>query len=165
MTNPITLHRPRIFRETPSVRFHDISVEGSNGIDLVEHQGRATSPPSTRYGLKQWYFHKHQTDNNRVIKGQRLFELFYSGWHHPHWFVFLDETSGALEIPPHCYHRSISCSSGSILLNHAVRDSDYDERKEFNPQVIWKAALVPPRYHGIMPCEADHFIQTGELPK
>lgn len=76
MTNPITLHRPRIFRETPSVRFHDISVEGSNGIDLVEHHGQATSPPNTRYGLKQWYYHKHQTDNNRVIKGQRLFELF-----------------------------------------------------------------------------------------
>lgn len=165
MTNPIILHRPRVFRETPSVRFHDISVEGSNGIDLVEHHGQATSPPNTRYGLKQWYYHKHQTDNNRVIKGQRLFELFYPGWSNPHWFVFLNETTGALEIPPRCYHRSMSCASGSILLNHAIRSDKYDEGKEFNPQVIWKAAMVTPCYHGITHCEADHFIQTGELPK
>ena len=163
MINPITMHAPRIFRETPSVKFHDVSVEGSNGIDLVEHAGKAISPPNTRYGLKQWYYHKHQTDNNRVIKGQRLFELFYPGWQEPHWYVFLDESSGALEIPPRCYHRSTSCASGSILLNHAVRDADYDERKEFNPQVVWAAALVRPQYHGILPHEADHFIHTGEL--
>ena len=161
MTNPITLHRPRIFRETPSVRFHDISVEGSNGIDLVEHHGQATSPPNTRYGLKQWYYHKHQTDNNRVIKGQRLFELFYSGWSSPHWFVFIDETAGALEIPPRCYHRSISGKRGSLLINHAIRDEAFDESKEFDPRVIWKVGLYAPNYFNILPHEADYFIRTG----
>jgi hypothetical protein len=25
--------------------------------------------------------------------------------------------------------------------------------------------MVTPCYHGITPCEADYFIQTGELPK
>ena len=164
MTCPIVLRKERLFRQTEGVHFSDIGIEGCNGTDLVEHYGRSVSPPNTRYGLKQWYYHQHQTDNNRVIRGMRLFELFFSGWNDPHWFVFLDENSGALEIPPRCYHRSISGEGGSILLNHAVRDPHYDERKEFNPQVIWKAGLIAPLYHNILPHEADHFIQTGRLP-
>ena len=159
----IKLTPARVFRETPSVKFHDISVPDSNGIDLVEHTGASISPPN-RCGCKQWYLHFHQTDNNRCIKGHRLFELFYPGWKDPHWFVMLDENSGALEIPPRCYHRSYSGTDGSLLLNHAVRDERYDETQEFLPQIIYGHLIHPAKYHGCTKEEADHFIAFGTLP-
>ena len=161
MNSPIKITDERVFKKTKGVFFSDIGVEGSNALDLVEHEGRSVSPPNTRPGLKQWYYHKHQTDNNRVLRGERLFELFNSSWKQPHWFVFLDPTIGALEIPPRCYHRSISGKKGSLLINHAIRDEAFDESKEFDPRVIWKVGLYAPNYFNILPHEADYFIRTG----
>ncbi len=40
---------------------------------------------------------------------------------------------GALQIPVGTYHRSVSGKEGSIVLNQAIRDSDFDPSKEFNP--------------------------------
>jgi len=159
--NPIKITEGRIFRKTQNVRFLDVSVENSNGIDLVEHFGRSISPPNLSCGFKQWYCHRNQTDNNRVIRGHRLFELFNLSWKRPHWYVFLDKDVGALEIPPGCYHRSVSGLSGSLLINHAVRNENYNEAKEFNPQVIWKPALYTPHYFNTNPSEADFFINHG----
>ncbi len=131
MTNEVKLHRARIFRETPSVYFADAWLPGQNGLDVVTHYGPAVSPPYAETGHKQFYVHYHQTDFNRVVFGERVFELvFPSGGHY---LVHLDNDSGALEIPPGVYHRSVSCSTGSVLLNQAVRDDQYDETKEFNP--------------------------------
>ena len=158
----IKLHKERTFRQTPGVHFADIGVPGSNGIDLVEHTGKSVSPPD-RLGLHQFYVHAHQTDNNRVIKGHRLFELFYAGWEDPYWFVMLDEESGALEIPPGCYHRSYSGHEGSLLLNHAVRDDQYDENNEFHPRVIYGHLFHRPRYHGCTEQQAKRFIEFGIL--
>lgn len=163
MSTPFKITDERLFRRTQSVRFSDVTVRDSNGLDIVRHYGRAVSPPVNRYGLKQWYYHRHQTDNNRVIEGQRLFEIFYPDWTSPHWFIFLEEGTGALEIPPRCYHRSVSGKGGSILLNHAIRDDEYDEKLEFGPKVIWTAALHAPRYYNITAGEAETFIKTGEL--
>lgn len=159
----IKLSTERTFRQTPGVHFADISIPGSNGVDLVEHSGPSVSPPNGVLGLPQWYVHRHQTDNNRVIKGYRLFELFNPRWEDPHWFVFLSESSGALEIPPGCYHRSYSGLEGSLLLNHAVRDSLYDENKEFFPKYVPWSFLVSPCYHDCDAQSVHHFITTGEL--
>ena len=41
----IQFRRHRVFRETDSVIFYDISVEESNASDLVVHTGPAISPP------------------------------------------------------------------------------------------------------------------------
>ena len=161
MIYPIKITESRVFRNTKNVKFSDISVEGSNGIDLVEHSGRSTSPPSLSCGLKQWYCHRHQTDNNRVIHGHRLFELYNAAWRRPHWYVYLDKDIGALEIPPGCYHRSVSGLSGSILINHAIRDERYDENEEFHPQVLWKPVFSTPNYFNISASEADFFINQG----
>ena len=135
MTHPPRLHKERLFRETPGVHFSDITVKDSNGIDLVVHRGFAVSPNNTDEGEKRFYIHQHQTDNNRCIQGARVFELVATEgqYEHDHYFVMLDVDAGALEIPPRVYHRSTSCSTGSILLNHAVRDDQYCEKKEFNP--------------------------------
>jgi len=158
----IKLTKERTFRQTPGVHFADIGVPGSNGIDLVEHTGASVSPPD-KMGLHQFYVHSHQTDNNRVIKGHRLFELFYSKWEDPYWFVMLDDKSGALEIPPGCFHRSYSGHEGSLLLNHAIRDEQYDETKEFHPQIIYGHLFHQPKYHGCTRQQAERFIEFGVL--
>lgn len=152
----------RHFRSTPGVRFDDLTVGGSNGLDLVEHSGPSVSPPDSD-GRRCWYVHQHQTDNNRVIHGERLFELFNPNWVDKHWFVYLDDTAGALWIPPGTFHRSYSGKGGSLLLNHAIRDDEYDETKEFNPCHCPLADNYPPHYHGISPWGVTTFINHGEL--
>ena len=158
----IILTPERTFRRTPGVHFADIGVPGSNGIDLVEHSGPSVSPPD-RDGRPTWYVHAHQVDNNRVIHGQRLFELFNPNWIDKHWLVFLTEDSGALQIPAGCFHRSYSGKDGSLLLNHAIRDDEYDESKEFHPCYCPLADEYPVNYHGINFYDALQFIETGEL--
>lgn len=133
---PITFHKDRVFRETAGVHFADVWVKGQNGLDLVVHRGHAISPPNKQgTGEKTFYIHYHQTDNNRCIEGRRVFELVATKgqMQHQHYLVLLDDNIGALEILPQVYHRSVSCEEGSILLNHAVRDEEYEEAKEFNP--------------------------------
>jgi hypothetical protein len=161
-----TFHFERLFRETEGVHFSDIWVPGQNGLDLVHHQGQAISPPSTG-GVKHFYVHKHQTDNNRVIHGQRVFELFWTGFMHPRWFVMLRPESGALRIPPGCFHRSVSCSEGSILLNHAQRDPDYDESTEFRPTIVRFLETYTPKFMGASKEEILYFLQSNgdQLPK
>ena len=65
----------RVFRETSDVIFYDISVEESNASDLVVHTGTAISPPDDAVGAKQFYRHEFQDDYNRVVQGERTFEL------------------------------------------------------------------------------------------
>lgn len=158
----IKLTPARHFRSTAGVRFDDITVPGSNGIDLVEHTGPSVSPPD-RDRQSTWYVHAHQVDNNRVIHGQRLFELFNPKWVDKHWFVLLDENSGALEIPVGCYHRSYSGTAGSLLLNHAIRDEGYDETTEFVPRFLPVVSQFPTNYYGITAAEVDQFILKGMI--
>jgi len=158
----IILTPERTFRRTPGVHFADIGVPGSNGIDLVEHSGPSVSPPD-RDGRPTWYVHAHQVDNNRVIHGQRLFELFNPSWIDKHWLVFLTEDSGALQIPVGCFHRSYSGKDGSLLLNHAIRDDEYDESREFHPCHCPLADEHPVNYHGINFYDALQFIENGAL--
>ena len=126
------LHPARIFRDTPSVYFADAWIPGQNGLDVVTHHGPAISPPYLR-SEKQFYVHTQQTDFNRVVFGERVFELVYPDG--GHFYVHLDDDSGALEIPAGVYHRSVSCSTGSVLINQAIRTPLYDENNEFHPRV------------------------------
>ena len=158
----IKLTPERTFRKTPGVHFADIGVPGSNGIDLVEHTGPSVSPPD-RDRKPTWYVHQHQVDNNRVIHGERLFELFNPNWNDKHWLVFLTPDAGALEIPVGCYHRSYSGKAGSLLLNHAIRDDEYDEKTEFVPRFLPIVDQFPPHFHGIGFYDAMQFIEEGEF--
>ena len=47
--------------------------------------------------------------------------------------IYLNQKMGALQIPIGTYHRSVSGSDGSMVLNQAVRDSNFDASKEFIP--------------------------------
>lgn len=131
---PYTLLPHKVFRETPDVVFRDITVPESNAQDLVVHSGPATSPPDDpKTGAKQFYVHYHQTDNNRVLSGERTFELINFSWENPYQVVYLTPDSGALVIPPCTYHRSISGPNGSMLINQAIRDNE-----NFNPDYEFK---------------------------
>ena len=129
----VEFKKHRVFRETQDVIFYDISVEESNASDLVIHEGPAISPPNDAVGAKQFYIHYHQVDNNRVVSGERTFELVNRDWKYPYHIVHLNRTSGALVIPTNTYHRSISGENGSIVINQAIRDDLFRPELEFVP--------------------------------
>ena len=138
----------RVFRETPDVIFYDISVEESNASDLVIHDGPATSPPDDMVGAKQFYIHKYQDDYNRVVSGERQFELVNFDWKYPYHIVHLNRASGALMIPKMTYHRSKSGESGSIVINQSQRYEGFDSESEFIPV---SCASVPKLYKVLIP--------------
>ena len=129
----IHFKKHRVFRETEDVIFYDISVDESNAADLVVHTGAAISPPDDGVGAKQFYIHEFQDDYNRVVQGERTFELVNNTWKYPYHIVRLDVHSGALIIPRGTFHRSQSGESGSIVINQAKRYEGFDANAEFYP--------------------------------
>ena len=129
----IHFQKHRVFRETEDVIFYDISVDESNASDLVVHTGTATSPPNDMVGAKQFYIHSFQDDYNRVVSGERTFELVNFEWKYPYHIVHLNVQSGALIIPRETYHRSVSGEGGSIVINQAKRYDGFDATQEFVP--------------------------------
>ena len=129
----IHFQKHRVFRETEDVIFYDISVDESNASDLVVHTGAATSPPDDMVGAKQFYIHSFQDDYNRVVSGERTFELVNFEWKYPYHIVHLNVQSGALIIPRETYHRSVSGEEGSIVINQAKRYDGFDATQEFVP--------------------------------
>ena len=129
----IHFQKHRVFRETEDVIFYDISVDESNAADLVVHTGSATSPPDDMVGAKQFYIHSFQDDYNRVVSGERTFELVNFEWKYPYHIVHLNVQSGALIIPRETYHRSVSGEEGSIVINQAKRYDGFDATQEFVP--------------------------------
>ena len=123
----------RVFRETEDVIFYDISVEESNASDLVIHSGPAMSPPNDSVGAKQFYIHSFQDDYNRVVSGERTFELVKYNWKYPYHIVNLNVHNGALLIPRGTYHRSVSGKDGSIVINQAKRYDGFSAETEFIP--------------------------------
>ena len=123
----------RVFRETDDVIFYDISVDESNAADLVVHTGAAISPPNDMVGAKQFYIHEYQDDYNRVVQGERTFELVNNTWKYPYHIVHLNRASGALIIPAKTYHRSVSGEGGSIVINQAKRYKGLNSSEEFIP--------------------------------
>ena len=92
----IHFKKHRVFRETEDVIFYDISVEESNASDLVVHTGAAISPPDDCVGAKSFYIHGFQDDYNRVVSGERTFELVNTTWRYPYHIVRLDVHSLSL---------------------------------------------------------------------
>ena len=129
----VNFKKHRVFRETEDVIFYDISVDESNAADLVVHTGTAISPPNANVGAKQFYIHSFQDDYNRVVSGERTFELVNYTWKYPYHIVHLNRTSGALVIPRGTFHRAVSGENGSIVINQAKRYDGFDPNAEFFP--------------------------------
>ena len=129
----VSFRKHRVFKETDSVIFYDITVEESNASDLVVLEGAAVSPPDDFAGAKQFYIHSFQDDYNRVVSGTRTFELINLQWKCPYHIVRLDRSHGALFIPRGTFHRSVSGEEGSIVINQAHRYEGFDASAEFYP--------------------------------
>ena len=129
----VEFQKHRVFRETQDVIFYDISVEESNASDLVIHSGTATSPPDDCVGSKQFYIHGFQDDYNRVVQGERTFELVNLQWKYRYHIVHLNVHSGALIIPRGTFHRCVSGENGSIVINQAKRYDGFNSDAEFYP--------------------------------
>ena len=129
----VNFKKHRVFRETEDVIFYDISVDESNAADLVVHTGTAISPPNDSVGAKQFYIHSFQDDYNRVVSGERTFELVNYSWKYPYHIVNLNVHNGALFIPRGTFHRSVSGKDGSIVINQAKRYDGFDPSAEFYP--------------------------------
>ena len=137
------------FRDTPAVRFFDITVAESNARDLVIHSGPAVSPPDEENtGAWQFYLHPHQEDNLLALHGGRTF------YH----IVRLETGGDILRIPPGTFHRSVSDPDGSVVLNQAVREEGASVVREFR---VYNSRLIPrlfattfktaplPKLHGV----------------
>ena len=154
----IHFQKHRVFRETEDVIFYDISVDESNASDLVVHTGTATSPPDDMVGAKQFYIHSFQDDYNRVVSGERTFELVNFEWKYPYHIVHLNVQSGALIIPRETYHRSVSGEGGSIVINQAKRYDGFDSTQEFVPV----SAAEVKRLYKVLLHEKPVIHQLGE---
>jgi hypothetical protein len=147
------------FRDTPSVRFFDITINTSNARDLVVHQGPAVSPNDANDGFWQFYLHPHQEDNLLALAGGRTFYLVNFNWQIPYHMVRLDSQGDILRIPPGTFHRSVSDLHGSTVLNQAVRAVTTTIEREFRvynsadiPKLleITSAKSAPPVMHGFV---------------
>ena len=157
--NEVNFKKHRVFRETDDVIFYDISVEESNAADLVVHTGAATSPPDdTVCGAKQFYIHEFQDDYNRVVSGERTFELINFDWKYRYHIVHLNRASGALVIPRNTYHRSVSGEKGSIVINQAKRYEGFKSSEEFIP----RSSAINPDLYAILLAEKPIIHTLGE---
>ena len=155
----IHFKKHRVFRETEDVIFYDISVDESNAADLVVHTGAATSPPDdTVCGAKQFYIHEYQDDYNRVVSGERTFELINFDWKYRYHIVHLNRASGALVIPRNTYHRSVSGEKGSIVINQAKRYDGFNPSEEFRP----RSSAINPDLYAILLAEKPVIHTLGE---
>lgn len=129
------------FRDTPDVRFYDITVGNSNARDLVVHAGPAVSPPDDpASGAWQFYLHPHQEDNLLALQGGRTFYLVNFGWNYPFHIVRLETGGDILRIPPGTFHRSVSDAEGSVVLNQAVREPGASVVREFR---VYNSRRIP----------------------
>ena len=147
------------FRDTPAVRFFDVTVGDSNARDLVVHAGPAVSPPDdSSTGAWQFYLHPHQEDNLLAVQGGRTFYLVNFQWSYPFHMVRLESGGDILRIPPGTFHRSISDEEGSVVLNQAVREQNACVSREFR---VYNSGRIPrlmavttqsaplPKLHGV----------------
>ncbi|MEO0802998.1 MAG: redox protein [Cyanobacteria bacterium J06642_2] len=128
------------FRDTPQVRFFDITIPNSNARDLVCHEGPATSPNNTSEGHWQFYLHPGQEDNLLALSGGRTFYLVNLSWRQPFHVVRLEANGDILRIPPGTFHRSVSDPQGSIVINQAVREATATVESEFR---VYNSAEIP----------------------
>lgn len=145
------------FRDTPKVRFFDITVTESNARDLVFHDGPAVSPNDSPEGYWQFYLHPRQEDNLLALSGGRTFYLVNFNWEYPFHRVRLEAGGDILRIPPGTFHRSVSDPDGSLVLNQAVRYATATVESEFRvynsadiPRLLQVTSTVapPPKMHG-----------------
>ena len=120
-------------------------------------------PSGDKDGKPQWYVHVHQTDNNRVLSGSRLFELYNPSWPRQAlvrllWTTLLVPWRSRLEL-------SIAltvATKGSLLLNHAIGTGCSTSWRSSFLCHCDEAFRYAAHYHGISEWGVTEFINHGE---
>lgn len=131
------------FRDTPAVRFFDITVAESNARDLVVHTGPAVSPRMTRPAEPGSSICTPTSRTTCWPCRGRTFYLVNLGWNYPFHIVRLESGGDILRIPPGTFHRSVSDPDGSLVLNQAVREEGASVAREFR---IYNSSHIPRLY-------------------
>ncbi|MGG6297144.1 redox protein [Leptolyngbya sp. AN02str] len=150
------------FRDTPNVRFFDITISNSNARDLVYHDGPAISPNNSDEGYWQFYLHPNQEDNLLALSGGRTFYLVNLSWEQPFHIVRLEANGDILRIPPGTFHRSVSDPNGSLVLNQAVRTTRATVASEFR---VYNSGDIRRLYEVTSQAAPPPILHDGERAK
>lgn len=136
----------RILRQTKGVKFDEVvpsDIPKIDGIDRVIHSANSVSPGPVENEKRPWYMHRGQDDNLMVLQGSRYVDIFNPKTKEKASFVITPDKvykneklyfNGPCMIvwPAGIFHRIISGSSGSISVNFATRNKDFDIKDNFN---------------------------------
>jgi hypothetical protein len=140
----------RSLRRTVGVQFDEIAksdIPRINGIDRVIHGPNSISPGPVNDSVipvnRPWYMHKGQDDNLLVLQGTRYVDIFNPKTREKASFVItpneiykndkIYHKGPAMVVwPAGIFHRIISGEEGSISVNFATRNKNFDIQDNFN---------------------------------
>ena len=140
----------RKLRRTSGVKFDEIvpsDIPKIHGIDKVVHGPNSISPgpieDSTPPVKRPWYVHRGQDDNLLVLQGTRYIDIYNPKSRESASFIVTPEKiykneklyydGPAMVVwPAGIYHRIISGQEGSVSINFATRNNNFDLKDNFN---------------------------------
>jgi hypothetical protein len=140
----------RTLRRTAGVQFDEIAksdIPRISGIDRVIHGPNSISPGPVHDSVipvhRPWYMHKGQDDNLLVLQGTRYVDIFNPKTREKASFVVTPNEiykndkiyykGPAMVVwPAGIFHRIISGEEGSISVNFATRNKNFDIEDNFN---------------------------------
>ena len=136
----------RILRRTTGVKFDEMvpsDIPKIDGIDRVIHGGNSISPGPVNNINRPWYMHTGQDDNLMVLQGTRYVDIFEPKSKQKASFIITPEKifkndklyyNGPAMIvwPSGVFHRIISGDEGSISVNFATRNKNFNIKDNFN---------------------------------
>ncbi len=140
----------RQLRRTMGVMFDEMvpsDIPKINGIDRVIHGPNSISPGSiddSAIPIKRpWYMHPGQDDNLLVLQGTRYIDIFCSKTITKASFIVTPDKiykndklyydgSAMVVWPAGIFHRIISGVDGSISVNFATRNNNFNIKDNFN---------------------------------
>ena len=136
----------RILRRTTGVKFDEMvpsDIPNIHGIDRVIHGPNSISPGPVNNVNRPWYMHTGQDDNLMVLQGTRYVDIFEPKSKQKASFIITPEKvfkndklyyDGPAMIvwPSGVFHRIISGDEGSISVNFATRNNNFNIKDNFN---------------------------------
>ena len=175
----------RTLRQTLGVQFHEMAksdIPKISGIDRVIHAPNSISPGPILDGPipvhRPWYMHKGQADNLMVLQGTRYVDIYCTKTREKASFVITPEkiykndksyyTGPAMLVwNQGIFHRIISGEEGSISVNFASRNKNFNIDDNFN---VYNLCTTTGEYYVIregnedQPC-LDYKYPSEEIKK
>lgn len=136
----------RQLRRTAGVIFDEVvpsDIPLISGIDRVIHKANGISPGPCEGVKRPWYMHTGQDDNLLVLQGERFIDIYCPNQKKLASFIVTPDkvykndklycNQPAMVVwPAGIFHRIISGSEGSISVNFATRNADFNLEDNFN---------------------------------